>query len=386
MAQPPDRSRRRCIRGLVGGGAFVLLLGGLAALHMTALHMAAVRDAPARTPSGAAFAPADLAPRGATVRGRTASPSALLGAEAAVSGEAVLWPEYEDADGGAPLLQPAIAAPALPAMPPRPSLSALTARSTVELDGGDSSAGLPPLQGLWTPRVLNPEAPRASQPLLGVLIVVGGTSAGVAGPCRRGHRVTDRQLGLFNSLAAVLPQSDGVSVLQFSYRVKGWHGIEQSRRDMNAALRWVTAQLADEEGSVPIGLLGHSMGAAVVLPPESSPLTMPIAAVATLAGVSKQIAAAIPPALELLVLHDPADQNVAVESAAEIYRRHSGARGDGAGHKRLRYVRVSGAESAPMRLMPAAAHNFEEGDACASVVWPEILGWVRRWRRRPQRH
>jgi len=374
------------IRGLVGGGAFVLLLGGLAALHMTALHMAAVRDAPAATPSGAPFAPADPAPRGATVRGSstapaTASPSALLGAEAAVSGEAVLWPEYEDADGGAPLLQPAIAARALPAMPARPTLSALTARSTVELDAGDSS-GLPPLQGLWTPRLLNPEAPRASQPHLGVLIVVGGTSAGVAGPCRRGHRVTDRQLGLFNALAAVLPQSEVVSVLQFSYRVKGWHGIEQSRRDMNAALRWVTAQLADEVASVPIGLLGHSMGAAVVLPPESSPLTTPIAAVATLAGVSKQIAEAIPPALELLVLHDPADQNVAVESAAEIYRRHSGG---GAGHKRLRYVRVSGAESAPMRLMPAAAHNFEEGDACASVVWPEILGWVRRWRRRPQR-
>ena len=135
----------------------------------------------------------------------------------------------------------------------------LTARSTVELDAGDSSDGLPPLQGLWTPRLLNPEAPRASQPHLGVLIVVGGTSAGVAGPCRRGHRVTDRQLGLFNALAAVLPQS-GVSVLQFSYRVKGWHGVEQSRHDMNAALRWVTAQLADEEASVPIGLIGHSMG------------------------------------------------------------------------------------------------------------------------------
>ena len=61
-----------------------------------------------------------------------------------------------------PLLQPAIAARALPAMPARPTLSALTARSTVELDAGDSSSGLPPLQGLWTPRLLNPEAPRAS--------------------------------------------------------------------------------------------------------------------------------------------------------------------------------------------------------------------------------
>ena len=142
--------------GLVAGGA-VVLLGGLAALHMTALHMAAVREAPVAVPPGAPFAPAAPAPGGATVRGSsTASPS--LGAEAAESGEAVLWPEYEDADGGAPL-QPAVAARALPAMPARPTLSALTARSTVELDAGDSS-GLPPLQGLWTPRLLNPDAHR----------------------------------------------------------------------------------------------------------------------------------------------------------------------------------------------------------------------------------
>lgn len=272
--------------------------------------------------------------------------------------------KFVDMDGGAPLPLTAGRDGSLPSMPQagiRPQ------RTEVLLHSGDGKA-LAPLYGLWSPAV----APR------GVVIVVGGTSAGVAGPCRGVfRRVTSRSHGLYNSLAAALPASENVSVLQFSYRVSGWHGIAQSRKDMYAALHWVSGLSL----RLPIGLVGHSMGAAVVLSPNFDALNeagIKIAGVTTLAGVSKHIPRTISASIELLVLHDPADSNVPVAAAQEIYSRHSG---EGVGHKRLRYARYNTTKNDPSEeaLFPAAAHNFELGGACAKLVWPELLRWVRRW-------
>eukprot|EP01043_Picozoa_sp_COSAG02_P055348 COSAG02_NODE_6404_length_3596_cov_8.406348_1_plen_363_part_00 len=275
---------------------------------------------------------------------------------------------YPDMDGGSVLR---LAADSDRSLPPIPQEPTRLERTEVLLHAGDKGT-LPPLHGLWSPAA----APQ------GVAIVVGGTSAGVAGPCRGTHRVSSRRHGLYNDLAAVLPASEGVSVLQFSYRIPGWRGVEQSRKDMSAAIQWVSARLP----GVPIGLVGHSMGSAVVLSPDYDPLNAAgedIVAVATLAGVSRQVTATISPSVELLVLHDPADSNVPVSSAWEIYSRHSG---KGTAHKRLRYARYNtskqehgGDGSAPL-LPRAAAHNFELGDACAQLVWPEMLRWVQRWK------
>jgi hypothetical protein len=276
-----------------------------------------------------------------------------------------------DDDGGS--ARPPVDLHSLPTMP-RDRIVARPVRREVQLDASSQEAGLRPLRGLWSPVA-------AAGALRGIVIAVGGTSAGLAGPCRSGHRVSDREHGLYNALAAVLPETEGVSVLQFSYRTHGWRGIEQSRRDMVAALTWVSSQLQGDD--VPIGLIGHSMGAAVVLPPESARETLQpvpaVSAVATLAGVSRDITASIASSMELLVLHsDLGDTNVPVAAARRIYDRHSG---DGTGHKRLRYVHIEPPSLNTLESLPAAAsHNFEIADGCAKVVWPEILSWVRRWR------
>ena len=364
------------MRGAVVGGCFTALMLAAALLHLQAAKMAerqalavahskseSLRQASAdgsRAPPGGSASPAVP---GVTLVARQV-PNVQIAAPQTSAHEG----SYLDQDAGSILRQTTGKDNLMPSMPQKPTWSE---RTEVLLHMGDTHA-LSPLYGLWSPAA----APR------GVTIVVGGTSAGVAGPCRGIHRVASRRHGLYNYLAAVLPASEGVSVLQFSYRVPGWHGIAQSRKDMSAALHWVS----EHSPGVPIGLVGHSMGAAVVLAPEHDPLDatgVVIGAVATLAGVSRQIARTISPTVELLVLHDPADSNVAVSSAWDIYSRHSGA---GPAHKRLRYARynVSNREadedSSSVLLPRAAAHNFELGSACAQLVWPEMLQWVHRWR------
>lgn len=363
------------LRGAVVGGCLAALVLATALLHLQAAKMAE-RQALAvahSKPESLLQASADgsRAPLGGST---LAAPGVAL-VERQVSNVQIAAPptsahgSYLDQDGGSILrLTSAGKGHLLPPMPQEPTWSE---RTEVLLHMGGTHAPSP-LYGLWSPAT----APR------GVAILVGGTSAGVAGPCRGIHRVASRRHGLYNYLAAVLPAGEGVSVLQFSYRVPGWRGIAQSRKDMSAALHWVS----EHSPGVPIGLVGHSMGAAVVLAPENDPLDatgVAIGAVATIAGVSRQIARTISPSIELLVLHDPADSNVAVSSAWDIYSRHSGA---GRAHKRLRYARYNvskheaDGDGSVVLLPRAAAHNFELGGACAQLVWPEMIQWVHRWR------
>ena len=87
---------------------------------------------------------------------------------------------------------PAAAAVGWPATwPVRPA-----GRREVVLDGGGGALGA--LTGLWTP---TPPGVRAR----GRLVVVGGTSAGVAGLCRGRAGVGSEGEGLYNALAAARP-------------------------------------------------------------------------------------------------------------------------------------------------------------------------------------
>jgi hypothetical protein len=364
------------LRKAVLGGCITAMLLATALLHLKAARLAEKHAAVA----SARHAPSEPLSEGSHSRAPelgSASPLVLdvaLVAELASNRHtaplqtAAHGGGYLDLDGGSVLPPNADGSRLLPPMPQQPTRAE---RTEVLLHGGDKIT-LPPLHGLWSPAA----TPR------GVAVVVGGTSAGVAGPCRGTHRVSSRRHGLYNDLAAVLPASEGVSVLQFSYRIPGWRGAGQSRKDMSAALHWVS----EHSPRVPIGLVGHSMGAAVVLSPDYDPLNasgVDIVAVATLAGVSRQIATTISPSIELLVLHDPADSNVPAVSAQEIYCRHNG---NGAAHKRLRYAHYNntknerGVDGSALLLPRAAAHNFELGDTCALLVWPEMLQWVRRWK------
>ena len=346
---------------------------GAALLHLEAAKLVERHDAAARRSPSEPLVPAtqSRSPElGATSPPvlDAASVAQLIGKLQPTPLQNTVHGDYLDLDGGSILRLSADRGHVLPPMTPQQSTQ--PEHMEVMLHGGEKGT-LPPLLGFWSPAPV----PR------GVAIVVGGTSAGIAGPCRGAHRVSSRSHGLYNHLAAVLPTSEGVSVLQFSYRIPGWRGVGQSRKDMSAALQWVSKR----SPHVPIGLVGHSMGAAVVLSPDYDPLNatgVDIVAVATLAGVSRQIATTISLSVELLVLHDPADSNVPVSSAYEIYSRHNG---NDAAHKRLRYVRSTTAEKEPgvdgsALLRPrAAAHNFELGNACAQLVWPQMLQWVQRW-------
>ena len=256
---------RRLRAAVLMVGALTLLLGGTALLYGEAARAAENYTAAAARAAGGALAPPEqfleMAAAGPPQQHQQQQPDAAALERLAAQLAPVLESQqrvtlssarYTDADGGGAL--PVRAAAALPPMPTVPSWRQ---RTEVLVDAGDRAAGLAPLHGLWSPT----EVPR------GVLIVVGGTSAGVAGPCRGTHRVTARGHGLYNLLASVLPASEGVSVLQLSYRSLGWEGLDQSRKDLNAALRWVSSDAAHpRRPRVPIGLIGHSMGSAVRLP------------------------------------------------------------------------------------------------------------------------
>lgn len=93
-------------------------------------------------------------------------------------------------------------------------------------------------------------------PVRGIAVVLhGGRSAG-RGPVRVTQLAVLRMRPFVTSLRQ-RSDADGLVVVQFRFRLRGWNGAEQSPV---VDAEWALSQLASRFPAAPVALVGHSMG------------------------------------------------------------------------------------------------------------------------------
>lgn len=184
-------------------------------------------------------------------------------------------------------------------------------------------------RGTTTCRYYEAEAARVG------LVVVGGTGGGFDTPAR----------GLYPRLAQDL-RNDRISTIQVRYRHPA--DLLESTVDTILGMRYLESQ-----GVRALGLVGHSLGGAVVIQAAASdPAVRAVVAIATQTAGTEPVAG-LAGGAALLLLHGDADTVVSFHSSEEVYRR---------AHEPKRLVIYEG-----------AGHNLDEAAESLAV---EVKAWL----------
>ncbi|MFD2090863.1 alpha/beta fold hydrolase [Blastococcus deserti] len=203
----------------------------------------------------------------------------------------------------------------------------------------------------------------------------GGTAASVEPPRERAlSLVRMRAVEQFVSAAAA---GGGLSTYLLRYRVAGWNG---PAADAHADVRWSLDRLRAEHGTVPIILVGHSMGGRAVLRAGGEPQVTAVCALAPWTPSGEPVDHLR--GRTVAILHGRGDRWVPAALSADFARRaqHAGARvarftvAGGHGmirrahvwHTFVRDVVLAGAGLAPTR--PDIAAALQQAGAAALAV------------------
>ena len=167
------------------------------------------------------------------------------------------------------------------------------------------------------------------------VVMVGGTGGGFDTPARE----------LYSQLAQGL-RNDRISALRVRYRHPA--DLLESTVDTILGMRYLESQ-----GVRALGLVGHSLGGAVVIQAAASdPAVRAVVAIATQTAGTEPVAGLAGRAA-LLLLHGDADMVVSFHSSEEVYRR---------AHEPKRLVIYEG-----------AGHNLDEAAESLAV---EVKAWL----------
>jgi pimeloyl-ACP methyl ester carboxylesterase len=167
-------------------------------------------------------------------------------------------------------------------------------------------------------------------PIRGVALVLHGGRASSRAPVRRTNLTVVRMTPFATSLRRAGADL-GLAVARLRYLVRGWNGGAQSPV---ADVRWGLDRIAEQYPSVPVALVGHSMGGRAAIYAAAAP------SVRTVVGLAPWIEPADPvdPVADrdVLVMHGDRDRITSPANSA-AWARRAGAVADSAA-----YVRVSG--------------------------------------------
>lgn len=186
------------------------------------------------------------------------------------------------------------------------------------------------------------------------VIIIGGASSGVRGVALVLHG------GKANSFDPVQPQhfsplrmrpfaarlasegtANGLAVWTLRNRVRGWNGADQSAlKDA----RWALGRIAAEHPTVPVYLLGHSMGGRTALLAANHPQVRAVAALAPWLEPSSPVEPVR--GRDVLIMHGDTDSWTSPTASLSYARRAQGVARD------VRYVRMLGAGHFMFRTMP----------------------------------
>ncbi len=186
------------------------------------------------------------------------------------------------------------------------------------------------IAALWHP----PEAA-----VRGSILCVGGFDGGFEGPAN----------GIYGDLAAYLPPL-GVGVLRLDFRVKTSPGpIDAGSDDALAGLGWLSEQRA-----VPVALIGHSYGGAIVIRAAArSGRVVGAAALATqTAGIELDDLRRLAPRA-LLLVHGAADWRLPPRLSEWVYAQAS--------------------EPKALHILPEATHSLRQQ---RDALWDLLTAWV----------
>lgn len=110
----------------------------------------------------------------------------------------------------------------------------------------------------------------------GVVLVLSGGRANSRAAGRRRHLAYQR-MRPFAMAVHRATAYHGVSVYQLRYRLRGWNGAD---RDPIRDAHWALARIAAEHPSVPVVLIGHSMGGRTSLTIAGEPQVVGVCALA----------------------------------------------------------------------------------------------------------
>ncbi|OUM44304.1 alpha/beta hydrolase [Arthrobacter agilis] len=162
----------------------------------------------------------------------------------------------------------------------------------------------------------------------GVALVLHGGRADSSDPVQPQH-LSPLRMRPFAARLAAGGAAHGLAVWTLRNRVRGWNGAEQSAL---TDARWALDRIAAEHPSVPVYLLGHSMGGLTALYAAGHPQVRAVAALAPWLAPSSPVE----PVRDrsVLIMHGDADRWTSPTESLSFARRAQGVAAD------IHYVRM----------------------------------------------
>lgn len=180
----------------------------------------------------------------------------------------------------------------------------------------------------------------ASDGVRGVALVLHGGRADSFEAVRPRH-LSPLRMRPFAARLAAVGSVHGLAVWALRNRVRGWNGADESAL---GDARWALDRIAAAHPSVPVYLLGHSMGGRTAIAAAGHPQVRAVAALAPWLGPTN----AVEPLRDrsVLILHGDQDRWTSPTASLSFARRAQGVARD------VHYVRMLGAGHFMVRSVP----------------------------------